>query len=59
MRVFHYDDLEQDLFTPEIVNMVSAVHEYKGRQELFIEAEPDILKRMLEVARIQSTGASN
>lgn len=59
MRVFHYDDLEQDLFTPEIVNMVSAVHEYKGRHDLFIEAEPDILKRMLEVARIQSTGASN
>lgn len=39
--------------------MVSAVHEYKGRQELFIEAEPDILKGMLEVAKIQSTGASN
>lgn len=59
MRVFHYDDLERDLFTPEIMNTVSAVHEYKGRHDLFIETEPDILKGMLEIARIQSTGASN
>jgi len=34
-------------------------HEYKGKQELFIEAQPDILKVMLEIARKQSTGASN
>ena len=59
MRAFHYDNLKKDLFTPEIINMVSAIHEYKGRQELFIEAEPHILKGMLEVAKIQSTGASN
>jgi Fic family protein len=41
------------------MNLISAIHEYKGKQELFIEAEPDILKAMLEVAKIQSTGASN
>lgn len=27
--------------------------------ELFIEAEPDVLTALFEVARIQSTGASN
>ena len=41
------------------MNLVSKIHEYKGKQELFIEAKPDILEAMLEVAKIQSTGASN
>ena len=59
MRAFDYGTIKQELFTPEIVNLLSAIHEYKGKQELFIEAQPDILKAMLEVAKIQSVGASN
>jgi len=59
MREFHYNFIKTELFTPDIINLISAIHEYKGKQELFIEAEPDILKAMLEVAKIQSTGASN
>lgn len=59
MRNFNYDNLNQELFFPEIGNLVSAIHEYKGKQELFIEAQPDILNAMLEIAKIQSTGASN
>lgn len=44
---------------PEIMNLVSRIHEYKGKQELFMKAKLDILEAMLEVAKIQSTGASN
>ncbi len=59
MKTFDYRKIKQELFTPEIVNLLSAIHEYKGKQELFIAAQPDVLKAMLEVAKIQSTGASN
>lgn len=59
MRIFDYSIIRNELFTPEIVNLLSAIHEYKGKQELFIESKPDILNAMLEVAKIQSTGASN
>ncbi|MGD9676990.1 MAG: Fic family protein [Vulcanibacillus sp.] len=59
MKAFDYSTIKNELFTPDIVNFLSTIHEYKGKQELFIEAEPDILKAMLEVAKIQSTGASN
>jgi len=59
MRTFDYGTIRQELFTLDIVNLLSAIHEYKGKQELFIEAQPDVLKAMLEVAKIQSTGASN
>lgn len=59
MRTFDYQVLPNELLQPELMNLVSAIHEYKGKQDLFIEAKPDILQAMLEVARIQSTGASN
>ena len=45
--------------TPEIVKMIAALHEFKGKQELYVEAKPDILSALLDLARIQSTKASN
>ena len=59
MRNFDYIAGPEKLLTPEIVQMVSSIHEHKGKQELFIEANVDELKTLLEVALIQSTGASN
>lgn len=59
MRTFNYFEIDKELYTPDIVNLLSAIHEYKGKQELFMEAQPDILEAMLRVAKIQSTGASN
>lgn len=59
MRTFDYTRIPQDLMHPDIVNMISAIHEYKGKQELYLEAKADVLETMCEVARIQSTDASN
>jgi len=59
VRRFDYSNIPEDLLSHEIMNLVSAIHEYKGKQDLFIEAKPDILQSMLEIAKIQSTGASN
>lgn len=59
MREFNYSVIPNELFCSDIMNLVSAIHEYKGKQELFIDAKPDILNAMLEIAKVQSTGASN
>ncbi len=59
MRDFDYIKSPAKLLTPEIVQMVGSIHEHKGKQELFLEANIDELKTLLEVALIQSTGASN
>lgn len=59
MRNFDYIKTPESLLTPEIVQLVASIHEHKGKQELFIEANIDELKTLLEVALIQSTGASN
>ncbi|MBR1712581.1 MAG: Fic family protein [Alloprevotella sp.] len=59
MHTFNYDNAVRPLLTPEIVQMLSALHEHKGRQELFMEAGPDILTALLDLAKVQSTKASN
>lgn len=59
MRNFDYIKTPEKLLTPEIVQMIANIHEHKGKQELFLEANIDELKTLLEVAFIQSTGASN
>lgn len=59
MREFDYTKTPEKLLTPEIVQMMGSIHEHKGRQELFLEANTDELKNLLEIALIQSTGASN
>ncbi|MGI6096108.1 MAG: Fic family protein [Lachnospiraceae bacterium] len=59
MRAFDYKTTPEKLLTPEIVQMVASIHEHKGKQELFMEANRDELRTLLEVAMIQSTGASN
>ncbi len=59
MRPVNYRLEYKKLLTPEIVGYLSQIHEQKGQQNLFIEAQPDVLSELLEVARIQSTEASN
>ena len=58
MRAFHFKAEYNQLLTPEVVAYLTQIHEYKGQQNLFIEAEADTLSSLLEVARIQSTEAS-
>jgi Fic family protein len=41
------------------MDLLSAIHEYRGKQDLYVEARTDVLTHLLEVACIQSTGASN
>ena len=59
MRELEFINNPEKLLTPEIVQMVGSIHEHKGKQELFLEANIDELKTLSEVALIQSTGASN
>ena len=59
MRSFDYRTLPSELLAPDISNMVSAIHEYRGKQELYLEAHADALETLCKVARVQSTGASN
>lgn len=59
MRQFNYNNLEEELYDKNIVDLMTEIHEHRGKQELFMESYPDVLEAMIKVAKIQSTGASN
>ena len=59
MRNYNYQNKLSKLLTPEIVSLLTQIHEYKGEQTLFIEAKADTLTQLVEIAKIQSTEASN
>ena len=59
MRNYDYRNKWQKLLTPEVVSLLTQIHEYKGEQTLFIEAKADTLTQLVEIAKIQSTEASN
>lgn len=59
MHEFDYQKDYAKLLTPEIVGYLSKIHEFKGQQTLFIAAKKDALTDLLEIAKIQSTEASN
>lgn len=59
MRTLDYKTEYRKLLSPEIVSYLAQIHEQKGQQNLFIEAQEDALSELLEIALIQSTEASN
>ncbi len=59
MHEYDFTSRPKDLLTPEVVALLTRLHECRGRQELFIEAEPDVLTALVDVAKIQSTDSSN
>ena len=59
MRTLDYKKEYQKLLSPEIVSFLAQIHEQKGQQNLFIEVHKDALSELLEIAKIQSTEASN
>ena len=59
MRTFDYSMLKDKQWDSEILGLIAQIHEYKGRQELYLKQKPAVLDKLVEVAKIQSTEASN
>lgn len=59
MARFDYSRQLGSLMTPEIMSAVGDMREHRGKQSLYEAARPDVLESLVEVAKIQSTSASN
>lgn len=59
MRIFDYSRLADRTWDNEIVALIGEIHEYKGRQALYFRQKPVELERLTEIAKVQSTEASN
>lgn len=59
MRDFDYHELTSVHWDSEIVGLVAQIHEFKGRQELYLKQKPSALEKLIDIAKVQSTEASN
>ncbi len=59
LREFDYTKLAEKTWDSEILGLIAQIHEYKGRQEMFLQQSPVKLERLVELAKVQSTEASN
>ena len=59
MRYFNYAKFKDKKWSKEVVNYIGLIHEFKGRQQLYLNQKPEELTRLVEIAKRQSTEASN
>lgn len=59
MHIFDYKKYKEHTWDNEIISYVSQIHEYRGKQDLYIRQKPATLDRLIEIAKIQSTESSN
>lgn len=59
MKEFNYKKIIDRKWDKEVLNYIGLIHEYKGSQQLYLEQKPDELDKLIELAKIQSTEASN
>ena len=59
MRHFDYTSLINKTWDNEVINYLSLIHEYKGKQSVYLRQQPQELERLVEIAKVQSTEASN
>lgn len=59
MRPFHYASIRDKTWDSELLRLIAAIYKEAGKQELYLKQKPEELKKLVEVAKIQSTEASN
>lgn len=59
MRSFDYGKLKNKKWDNEIVGLVAQIHAYRAKQETMLKKTPQTFDRLVEIAKVQSTQASN
>ncbi|MGN1227388.1 MAG: Fic family protein, partial [Christensenellales bacterium] len=59
MRVFNYTLFKDKKWDNEIVAYIAQIHEHKAKQELYLKQKPQGIKKLIEIAKVQSTEYSN
>ena len=59
MRTFNYSAIRNQKWDSEILGLIAAIYKEAGKQELYLKQRPEELEKLVEIAKIQSTEASN
>ena len=59
MKTFNYSIIRGQKWDSDILGLIAAIYKEAGKQELYLKQRPDELEKLVEIAKIQSTEASN
>ena len=59
MRTFNYAMIKDQKWDSELLGYIAAIYKEAGKQEMYLKQRPEELEKLVEIAKIQSTEASN
>ena len=59
MRTFNYLLIKENKWDSELLGLIAAIYKEAGKQEMYLKQKPQELEKLVEIAKIQSTEASN
>lgn len=59
MRTFNYSLIREQKWDSELLGLIAAIYKEAGKQEMYLKQRPQELDKLVEIAKIQSTEASN
>ena len=59
MRDFNYTKIRDNKWDSELLGFIAAIYKEAGKQEMYLKQRPEELDKLVEIAMIQSTEASN
>ncbi len=59
MREFNYSLIKDKKWDSELLGLVAAIYKEAGKQEMYLKQRREELEKLVEIAKIQSTEASN
>ncbi len=59
MRAFNYSLIKENKWDSELLGLIAAIYKEAGKQEMYLKQKPQELEKLVEIAKIQSTEATN
>lgn len=59
MREFNYSLIRDKKWDTDLLGLIAAIYKAVGKQEMYLKQRPEELEKLVEIAKIQSTEASN
>ena len=59
MRTFNYSEIKKQKWDSDVLSLIAAIYKEAGKQEMYLKQRPEELEKLVEIAKIQSTEASN
>ena len=59
MGEFNYSLIRDKKWDSDLLGLVAAIYKEAGKQEMYLKQRPEELEKLVEIAKIQSTEASN